>query len=657
MSESGGVTSRVWIGVALVVAVLGPALVAPERPPVGDTAVIDQRALNVFRDWELVGAYSRLGWSHPGPMYFLVLAPLFALSGFSHVTVIATVAVLNVAALVTLLYLLRTLGSPSLLAAAIAVFGLYLARTWGLLASTWNPHVPVLPLALLLACTAAIIAGHTRKLPLVVVLGSFVAQTHVGLAPVGAAAVAAAFSVVVIRLGRSWRNQTTRRSVLLNLTASAALGCLLWSLPVADAVLPGGSANLQHIATSFGEGDEVPTRQLDRAFAAFFVAPFGGRLAEEPGRTFELRPDRALVNWAQVQGALLLVSSALWWVRRQRFESVLGLTTFAAAFLAWQSVRRMPESPQEHTVFWISIVGAMAWALILGQAADLVVRAVRRAPAIRWPASIVTACGVIAGACAAAQAVAQYRDDGRESATVLALTDIVEADSVSRGVTDPVIDVDQDNWGTVAGVVLQLSRRGLRPRVEQAWAVMFGRAARPPAIEQVRYTFASPEEHDDNFTRRADAAFQGSASGIYVYAIAPRPQVPTALRLVEAGPGLGALAGRLVDGAERAEPAEAGAIQFFGPDAFVVVELPVGTAGFRLWGQPESAWRLACRRESGQLDPIGRVRISDGIGTEAGHAFLKGLAGCAEVRISPVDERKPAWLTEVQGLAALAAGG
>src|SRR5579862_6618438 len=50
--------------------------------PVGDIALVDLRVRDVWsRAIPLVGAYSRLGWNHPGPAMFWLLAPLSGLTG------------------------------------------------------------------------------------------------------------------------------------------------------------------------------------------------------------------------------------------------------------------------------------------------------------------------------------------------------------------------------------------------------------------------------------------------------------------------------------------------------------------------------------------------------------------------------------------------
>ena len=78
-----------WTGVALWLGVWAPFLiVAAVRTrihwfPIQDQAVLDMRVRDLIRgrDVPLVGAFSRFGWSHPGPIWFYVLAPFRAIGG------------------------------------------------------------------------------------------------------------------------------------------------------------------------------------------------------------------------------------------------------------------------------------------------------------------------------------------------------------------------------------------------------------------------------------------------------------------------------------------------------------------------------------------------------------------------------------------------
>ena len=53
----------------------------------------------------LVGAYSRFGWHHPGPLPFYLTAPLYAASGHQAATVYSAATLINLSALVGIFWI------------------------------------------------------------------------------------------------------------------------------------------------------------------------------------------------------------------------------------------------------------------------------------------------------------------------------------------------------------------------------------------------------------------------------------------------------------------------------------------------------------------------------------------------------------------------
>ena len=70
----------------------------------GDLAVLE---LGIFDAWDgerLIGPYSRFGWHHPGPLYFYLLLPIYALSRASACALFITSSLIGCAALGGLLW-------------------------------------------------------------------------------------------------------------------------------------------------------------------------------------------------------------------------------------------------------------------------------------------------------------------------------------------------------------------------------------------------------------------------------------------------------------------------------------------------------------------------------------------------------------------------
>src|SRR5207248_618638 len=110
--------------------------------------------------WAL-GPYSQFGWHRPGPLYFYMLAPLYAAGGFRFAAINVGAALINLASLAVLLTVVAR-GSRSLVLWVPATLGVYLLRLAPVLVSAWNPHVIVMPLAALIAVSAALTAAMLK---------------------------------------------------------------------------------------------------------------------------------------------------------------------------------------------------------------------------------------------------------------------------------------------------------------------------------------------------------------------------------------------------------------------------------------------------------------------------------------------------------------
>ncbi len=148
----------------------------------------------------LVGAFSRLGFAHPGPLLFWVLAPFQW--AFGDTGVLAGTAVVNVAALVGASWAARRIGGNRLLV-LLWIASAALVHTLGLafLLDPWNPYAPLLPYLAYLLFAWAASEGDLPMLPLAVLAGTFAVQAHVGYAPVVAGP---AVVLAILGPGRRW---------------------------------------------------------------------------------------------------------------------------------------------------------------------------------------------------------------------------------------------------------------------------------------------------------------------------------------------------------------------------------------------------------------------------------------------------------------------
>jgi len=238
--------------VAAPVALALPALIAVMSVvgrkwfPSGDQAIQLLRISEVgTRHTPLIGAYSRYGWNHPGPLQFWLSAIPYRMFGAAGVLAV-TGAINGLASAGTVVAARRFGGSA--LAWVVTACGLLMIRSQGLtlLVDPWNPWVATLPFLAFLFSVAAAAKGDRQMLLVALAAGSFAVQAHLGNAPL--VATASVMAVVCLSLDRRDRNRVAfgRRYVLL--VGALALG--LWAGPLIQQ-LTGHPRNLSAILSFF----------------------------------------------------------------------------------------------------------------------------------------------------------------------------------------------------------------------------------------------------------------------------------------------------------------------------------------------------------------------------------------------------------------------
>jgi hypothetical protein len=274
-------TALVVGGLTLVVAV--PLLIAicvlrqPDIASVSDTAQIELRVRDVgLSHPPVVGLPGRIrgfdaGGSHPGPLSFYALAPVYRLLGADGWSLLASVAVLStVAAAVSIWIGYRRGGWRFALAVAGGLTWLVLSYGPWRMVSAWNPDMPLMWWFVLLLAVWSVLCGDLVLLPVAVLAGSFCAQTHVPYM----ALVGGLFAVLAVWLAVGWRRSDAedRRRILRWSAVGGGLVLVLWLPPLVEQLAehPG---NLAIIVENFrdpydeqisvGDAAEVWAQQLD----------------------------------------------------------------------------------------------------------------------------------------------------------------------------------------------------------------------------------------------------------------------------------------------------------------------------------------------------------------------------------------------------------
>lgn len=204
------------------------------------------------RGEQFVGAWSRLGLFHPGPAWFYVAAPFFALSGDDPAALSVAAAALVAGSVVGIVVRIwRSVDAVAAVAAAVILaVAVHQLGVPGLLAP-WNPTVVIFPLALGLVCAAdACARGSVWSTAVAVVAGAFVAQCHIGTLAVGLLLAVGAVA------GAAWRRRLMSGRpawTVGQLVVLAGLFVFPWLPVLVDQV--GGTGNGELLARYLIAGD------------------------------------------------------------------------------------------------------------------------------------------------------------------------------------------------------------------------------------------------------------------------------------------------------------------------------------------------------------------------------------------------------------------
>jgi hypothetical protein len=361
------------VGSPLLVALVG--LAGEHWHPVLDLAMTEFRVRDVGSTrTPLIGLPGRIlpgpdQGSHPGPLSFYLLAPVYRLLGSSSWALEAATVAIHLAAIATALWLgHRRAGwrGVSAVGALVAV----VIRGYGqiLLTQPWNPYLPLLAWIVVLLAAWSVLCGDSVALIPLVVAGSFCAQTHVPyLVPAGAMTIGCLVLVVVVR----------RRRLDRPLVISTVVGVGLWLPPVIDQAIndPGNAWKLlKHFGSppdeplGVSEGVRLAVRHMD--VWAGFIGQFAdtGRFVS-PSST-----------WRGVVMLLIWAAAAVWSVRRGPSGlRNLHVVVAAALLLGALSMTRIFGLPWYYLTLWAWGTSAVALGAVVWTAAT-VWRRTDRAP-------------------------------------------------------------------------------------------------------------------------------------------------------------------------------------------------------------------------------------------------------------------------------------
>jgi hypothetical protein len=378
--------SHVAIVIAAVVLVAVPigwnaAMAARQGwAPEGDGAIITLRTHDVLStNPPLLGNPTTAGKSnpgdvyHPGPLEFVLLALPLRFFGASARGMLYGSALINIASVVGVLWFAYRRGGRSLCLAA-ALWSVVLVWSLGneIPHDSYNPHIALLPMGLLLILAWSVACGDLLALPFAVAAGSLAAQSHA----YDVILVGVVFAWVVVALalrlpeGRRDSRVTHRGRWIL---VSLGVGVVLWLPPIIDQIKnrPGNLRQLSKFAREGGTPVQGMSFATQRA-AEYLVPPF--RWADRAPGFYELVHRPSGLRMAAL-AALLVAAVALAWVawrRGHRQSGLLLVTALVGIAGSVLAAARLPQgyatlSPYNHRHWWITATFfwfAVGWTVV-----------------------------------------------------------------------------------------------------------------------------------------------------------------------------------------------------------------------------------------------------------------------------------------------------
>ncbi len=329
-----------------------------------DNALMELRVRDALHHFVYTGPYSRYGWYHPGPFLFYVDAIAYKLSGESTRALPVAALVINGVALGAMTAIAYRIGRlPAVIWVALPTA--LLMRTLGadFLGSPWNPDVSLLMFFVFLLAAWALAVGTPRMAWILVVVGSFIVQNHVGYAlPV---VVIGATATVILLWNR--RRAGVRLLVAdraLQQWGLVALAVALWALPIYGDLVAGNS-NLRDVARFALDGGA--SIKEPKAGALVALRTVGAQWGPRPVWALVVRKDLAFNGafaysetrwWFPVLGLLSVVGLVVAWRRARRMLGPLAVLLGVGFAVAVASVASMRGLVYTYLTQWNSVLGA-----------------------------------------------------------------------------------------------------------------------------------------------------------------------------------------------------------------------------------------------------------------------------------------------------------
>lgn len=452
----------------------------------GDYAGLILATKSVWTGKVLLGPYSRFGFSHPGPFYFFLLWPSWALCGGQDVGLFVGACAINIVAAMAVVGAARTAGGRTHAIAGLVVLWAWESGFGPLAVQPWNPLVIVLPLTAFFVLGAVLLQGETRAAAPFVALGAFVAETHVSTVPtvVVIGGVALGYRFIVGKRSGGLSQQSRLHYALTGIVLGIAL------LPmIVEQFAPRGG-NLGALIRFFLHRPE-PSKPLGEAFKnwAYGMSWLPDQLFSCSLRNDGLprmmssfaMPDHltpTALHWACGLVVAVVVSAFVAFRRRDRLSLALLMVSALAMIASLVSLRGVVAETSYYLVFWTTSASTVAFIGVLSTAfgvLDQLFAGQKRAVRHVWGFVGIALCGALFAHTAVLQRswIAQNKIVPNVDAGARDVYAILRA-RLERDAATPIVH-NVGYWYIALSHELEFSRDGFDVRVPERDQWILGR--------------------------------------------------------------------------------------------------------------------------------------------------------------------------------------
>jgi hypothetical protein len=457
----------------------------------GDYAALELSTRFVATGRTLVGPYSRFHFNHPGPLWFFLVAPSYALFGGQSTGLLWGACAINAFSAAAIVGTMRLLASRAHALSTLLVVLVWLTAFGNTCVLPWNPLTVGLPLFAYLVFAAFFARGVATCACGMSFFGCLAAQTHLATLPtvVGTGLVSAAAFAIVARRRGGLTGRDRRR-----LGWAAALATVAFVPPVLEQVTaPVG--NLTKLARFFLERRGplgswrpalsrwaqattwLPNRALSQAIAYEGIEPRPMASVSMPFSCSSSAVWETLILFAVVLGAMVVA-----WRRSDRTSRMLLVIGCVASAIGTVTLRAVVGPKFYYLVFWTTAATAVLWLGVASTAAGWLSR--WKHPARLWAAALAV---VVLVANAAVLQEKWISNSGIVRAPDEAVRDVYRElrTLLAQGETTPVVHAE-GAWAVSLALLLELVRDGVDVRVVPRDRWVLGRQL-PPAYGQRRW--------------------------------------------------------------------------------------------------------------------------------------------------------------------------